>query len=153
MKVAFCSFAVPDCRKLSREQAAFLEFDLKADWQANYIGLSTYPRWIGLYNRLLRDLCETRGAPYIAVAENLGGGMELFNDFCHMTDAGIARKTEIIAAKVAPIVAAGLQATPPAAPRDRPPVSADRAHPTKTPRALLESAAPCLIRPRAADQG
>jgi hypothetical protein len=70
------------------------------------VGLSAYRRWIDLYNRRLRDLCTKGGYLYVPLAEEMPGEMAWFQDLCHMTDAGIARKAEILARHLEPAIRA-----------------------------------------------
>lgn len=107
-RIAFCSFATPEPDRLTSEQAAFLDFDIRVDWNAANIGLFTYNRWVGVYNHVIQETCIQKGWLYIPVAEEMPGGMEDFNDFCHMTDSGIARKAEIIARHIRSVVADGV---------------------------------------------
>jgi hypothetical protein len=98
VEVAFCSFAVPHPAQLTRAEREFLDYSIRLDWQGESVGLRAYVEWIGIYNRLLREMCRERGWLYIPVAEEMPGEMQYYTDFCHMTDKGIGRKAEIIAA-------------------------------------------------------
>jgi lysophospholipase L1-like esterase len=98
VEVVFCSFAVPHPALITRAERIFLDYSIRLDWQGEFIGLRAYVEWIGVYNRLLREMCHEHGWRYIPVAEEMPGEFQYYTDFCHMTDKGIEKKAEIIAA-------------------------------------------------------
>lgn len=111
-EVAFVSFAAVRPGKLSGEERAYVDYTTRIDFEGNRIGLGGYRRWVDLYNRLLVDFCRENQYLYIPLAEEMPGEMAWFSDFCHMTDAGIARKAEIIAGRLEPFVRARVAGGP-----------------------------------------
>lgn len=105
-EVGFLSFAATHPERLSGDERAYVDFTMRVDFEGGRIGLNGYRRWVDLYNRMLEDFCRQRGYLYIPLAEEMPGEMEWFADFCHMTESGIARKAEIVAAHLEPYVRA-----------------------------------------------
>jgi len=97
VETVFCTFARPDDAKLSQADREFLEHDLRTTWGSVYLSYGDYCRAVDVHNRLLKEFCQAGGYQLIPVAENLGGGLELFIDICHLNSVGIERKAAIIA--------------------------------------------------------
>jgi lysophospholipase L1-like esterase len=104
--VAFMSFAAVDPRRLTRAERAFVDYTQRVDREGQRVSLACYRRWVDMYNEELERFCRERGHAYIPLAEEMPGEMAWFCDFCHMTEEGIARKAEIIARHLAPLIRA-----------------------------------------------
>ena len=102
IKTALCSFAAPTLDNLSAKEHAYYNYLTMKEWGGSYVTFDSYLRILDLYNEELRKLCEEEGSLYIAVAEKLQGGAALFGDICHLRNAGIQRKTKIIADTLIP---------------------------------------------------
>ena len=94
--VAVCSFAYPDIERLSRTERDYYDYYHQLEWGGRYVTFATYCRTVQIYNAKLRALCAELGLYYVPVAEQLEGGTDLFGDICHMKDAGVEEKAEVI---------------------------------------------------------
>jgi len=110
--MVLCSFAVPAKTGLSRAERDYFEYTFMRDWGGRYVTFATYRRALDQLNREIKKLCDEVGAVYAPVAERLSGGSECFDDICHMTNAGIERKAEIVFESIRDIVADRIGATP-----------------------------------------
>lgn len=97
VKLAVCSFARPTAARCTRAERLFLDWSAKTFWTDQDLTFRSYSRLLDIYNRELKAFCEREGACYIPVAEEVQGGTDLFVDICHMTQAGIAKKAEVVA--------------------------------------------------------
>ena len=95
--VVLCSFAYPDLPDLEECEVQLYDYCLRNEWPDKCITLETYCDFMQIYNDEMKDVCRRQQICYIPVAENLKGGAEYFGDYCHMLDAGIQRKAQIIA--------------------------------------------------------
>ncbi len=95
--MAICSFAFPDPDRLTRDERDYFRTNAREAWLGSQFTFEAYCRLVEMYNGLVRDLCEQRGAAYLPVAENLYGGTDTFGDICHMLESGIRRKAQVIA--------------------------------------------------------
>ena len=109
---AICSFAHPDYASLSRKERRFFESILRKHWQGKYVSFQNYCRLVEVYNAKVRALCQEKGIMYLPVAESIHGGTNFFGDICHMQQAGIERKAEVIFEALKDYVGARLGSKP-----------------------------------------
>ncbi len=101
---AFASMAGPDPKRIGREERRFYDYQGKYSWDFSAFSLIDYTAYRQISNDLLRRLAVELDAPYIPVAERMTGGAELFTDFCHMTQAGIKAKAQVIFEGLHPVI-------------------------------------------------
>ncbi len=94
--VAFASIAWPDPEIISDEEWQYFNYQGHHTWQFPAFELKTYAQYIRESNAMLKEAAPALDGIYIPVAESLQGGTSLFTDFCHMTQAGIQAKSDII---------------------------------------------------------
>ncbi len=121
VRVVFCTFAAPDPAALSSEERAYLEHCIEREWGGEQCSYNIYYYLLSRYNEGLRQMAEELGAPCVPVAESMRTGLAIFGDICHMRNAGIERKAEIIADALDPLVReclerGGEDVTPPSVP-------------------------------------
>jgi lysophospholipase L1-like esterase len=107
--MAVSSVAIPSFDELDRIEA--YTFDARygsVNWRQYDIPFAE--RMFDTYNVAAREFCEREGAVYIPVAEEVQGGIAMFNDLVHLTIPGIRRKAEVMADAVAPLIAEALGA-------------------------------------------
>ena len=92
-----CSFAYPDPSVLTREERGYFDYYNELEWGGRYVSFATYCEMVQLFNQKLRSLAQETGIPYVPVAEGIRGGTNYFGDLCHMKNAGIKLKAQIIA--------------------------------------------------------
>ncbi len=102
--VAVCGFAAPDPALLSRHERAYYNYYTMLEWGGKYVVFESYLRALDTYNNALRALCRETDALYIPVDQLLRGGANLFGDICHLRNAGIEQKAEIIARHLIPLI-------------------------------------------------
>jgi len=95
IKVVFCSFAIPDISKLSKEDIEYLDYDVRTSWKGE-VDFKTYARYVRIYNECLEQMCIENDILFIPLAEYLSGGTDYFRDICHLRLKGIEEKTSII---------------------------------------------------------
>jgi hypothetical protein len=82
------TFASPDYEGLSAEEKDYYEADLTYLWPI-LEDVAEYEDELFLYNELVRKLTASSPIQLIEIGENLTGGLELFWDNCHQTEAGL----------------------------------------------------------------
>lgn len=111
VRIVLCSLACPDTAHMARAEKQFFEHLLRTEWLPPY-NLRAYSTLVRRYNGGMRDLCERHGIQYIPVAENMHGGVDYFEDLCHMTHEGITRKATIIAEYLEKYIQPAMQENP-----------------------------------------
>ena len=94
--VALCSFASPSLESLPREAREYYDYVCQQEWGGRYVTFASYCQALRLLNTQIKALGEETGALYIPLAEELRGGPEYFGDICHLRNAGIERKAEVV---------------------------------------------------------
>ncbi|MBI3929533.1 MAG: hypothetical protein HY319_28585 [Armatimonadetes bacterium] len=97
VRAVFASFAAPNPK--DPREAVWFEDHMQRVWhRMPRVTLAEY-RWaVGRYNTGLKQWCTGSRIGYLPVAENFpDGGIDTFIDICHMTQAGIDRKAELVA--------------------------------------------------------
>jgi len=112
VKLVFATFAYPDVRRTSAQDAEFFNYKLNNQgwgWH-RVVDLDSYGYLVRLHNEMLSEFCAARDVPCIALPEELNSGLEVFYDICHMFQAGIDRKAQGMAAGLLPLVKQHLEA-------------------------------------------
>lgn len=110
--VAFASIAWPDPRSVTVHERRYYDYQGHYTWEFPAFSLDIYAKYIHASNDMVKNLAASLDAAYIPVAESLHGGAELFTDFCHMTQTGIAAKAEIMFNAIHPLVQRGMGEAP-----------------------------------------
>jgi len=113
--VAVCSFACPDLAHLDRLERDYFDQQINNMVWGRLLNIESYARLAGIYNGLVRDLCEREKVVYVPVAENLKGGIEYFSDICHLFVKAMDLKAGIICAHIESLIARGLPSQEPQA--------------------------------------
>ena len=95
MEAFFCSFAGISPEAVSEHNRAYVEQALTRFFFP-VLSLEAYTRIRELYNALLQDLCATKGAGYIPVAEEVRGECDLFLDECHFNPCGTEAQAQAV---------------------------------------------------------
>lgn len=95
MEAFFCSFAGIAPEAVSEHNRAYVEQALTRTIFPD-LSLEAYTRIRELYNALLQDLCATKGAGYIPVAEEVRGECDLFLDECHFNPCGTEAQAQAV---------------------------------------------------------
>lgn len=98
IRTAFCSIAAPRLDQAPRAQQALLRRQTQRTALLPVATADAYCRVVPIYNEALQQFCADRGVLYLPVAEHLAGDPAWFTDVCHMNDAGINAKAEIVSA-------------------------------------------------------
>ena len=106
IQFALCSFAYPRPQHLTRDEAAFLEFNAKTTWLGEDLNFHTMTRLLDLHNAMLHDWARREALLLIPVYESLDVGMEFFRDACHFERNGSELRAEILFQHLTPLVEA-----------------------------------------------
>lgn len=106
VSMVFATFAYPDARRISKQDAEFLNYKLNNQgWGWNrVVDLDTYGYLVRLHNDMLAEFCAARNVPCIVLPDELNSGLDVFYDICHMFQSGIDRKAQGIAEGLLPVV-------------------------------------------------
>lgn len=97
------TFAAPDYERLSADDLSFLDADIRFLWPV--LGSrEQYAADIAEYRRRLVVFAQQAPAPLIDVASRVRGGLDIFNDNCHLRDPGRALHAEIAFEALSPRV-------------------------------------------------
>lgn len=108
VSVAFCSFAYPDTKNMSRAERDFFDKRIQLSLGDARLNADQYGRYAQMYATEVQRLCSEEGWLYIPVAENIQAGTVYFSDICHMFCAGMDRKAEAVFQEIREVVASGL---------------------------------------------
>jgi len=93
--MAIASFAGPDVANLDPRERDYFYCRSYRLWGAS-VDTRSYARMVDIYNRLVRQLCESEGILYVPVAEHVKGGVDLFTDICHMHLNAMQMKADVV---------------------------------------------------------
>lgn len=104
IKVCLASMAFPQLKLLNKQEYQYLKFNANTTWESPLFHLPTYIDRIQASNDILFQISEKYGIPYLAIGENIHGGMNIFTDFCHMNLEGIQRKADVFYEQLLPLL-------------------------------------------------
>ncbi len=107
-----CGIAHPDLAAISHQQRAYFDYAARADQASRYLSAEVYCDTAVQLCGMLKAFCAREQIPYVPVEEAVSGGVEAFEDICHMTQPAIERKAAIIAAYTTEYIAPTIQPTP-----------------------------------------
>jgi len=99
-----CSFAYPHPDKMTKEQYALFDKNLRYWWRGKYISYKMYCHIVEIYNEQLKEMAKVQRLSYLPVAEIRLYPADMFFDICHMNDSGIRTKARDIAELIKPII-------------------------------------------------
>lgn len=94
--LVLCTFAYPDLARCTKEERDFFDRDLKVVWGGSFLTIETYCELIEMHNRYLEEFGGKNSLLVIPLARELKGGLDIFNDICHLKMNGMAEKATII---------------------------------------------------------
>ncbi len=95
VEIVFSEFLSPDLTRISPEERDYYDYNIRV-WDGLYYKISGYCCMVALYNELLHKLCDSKGVTCLPIAADFASRQGDFVDICHLTEAGIQRKTEVI---------------------------------------------------------
>jgi formylglycine-generating enzyme required for sulfatase activity len=108
------TFASPDYAHLSPEDQDGLDTNIRYLWPL-LISTHRYAADLAEYNRRLRQFAGASGTPLIDVATGIHGGLNIFEDNCHLRTEGIKQQAKIafdaLSPRVEALLARGAQPT------------------------------------------
>ncbi len=96
IRIVLCSIACPRTDALDKAMLDFMNYEARMHWEDPLLTFAVYAQLIRMLNEDIATYCRDESVPYVPVAEAFGGEPGYFLDICHMTEAGIERKAEVI---------------------------------------------------------
>lgn len=97
VQFSVCSFLYPHPSKMSKDQYAYLDHNLRYWWRGEYISYRKYCDIVDMYNDALKEAFEETDVLWVPLAETGDYPFELFVDTCHMNTHGVRTKARRIA--------------------------------------------------------
>lgn len=104
--IVFASMPAPALHLLNKEQRQYFNYQGKQAWDHPAFSLARYCAYLQISNTLLRNLAQQAHAIYAPLAERMAPAVNVYSDFCHMNQAGINTKAQLIFDSIGPVVAA-----------------------------------------------
>jgi len=103
-----CTFAVPRREDFTAEEWEYLSLHARQHWCGR--GADVYAWTLGVWNDRLRAFAaEDPDVALLDIAPDLRGGLDVFDDPCHLRDAGNALQARLVLERLVPeLVAAGV---------------------------------------------
>jgi len=92
-RFAVASFICPDPSRMSTEEYAKFDSNIRYWWQCEHVSYRAYSRIVDIYNERIKKAFAGSRTMYLPLAESDSYPADYFLDICHMHDIGIQEKS------------------------------------------------------------